>query len=372
MRRLVSLSILGSFVLTSLVVRGQTLNPVFPGTDWERAQPAAVGLSAGRLDVLRSWLKMQKTTAMMVVVGGRVAFEYGDVSRATKIASVRKSVLAMMYGKYVVNGTIDLNKNVKQLGLDDQQPFLPMEEHAQLMHLLMARSGIYLNAGNANLTDQSPRRGAQPPGLYHQYQNWDFNAAGTAFEKLTGQNIYDALGSDLAAPLGFQDWDRKRQQKVDVMPDSRHPEYAMSLSTRDMARLGLLMSRHGMWRDARILPPGWSSQITSLVTPSDQIHPAGAGGAGLATRAGRWGYGLMWWVWDAPPYPGVISGPYQGAYTAMGANGQYITVFPADDTVVVHKVDIDADGAASVSPEEYTVVLDMLIAARCTAPCAAP
>jgi hypothetical protein len=46
-----------------------------------------------------------------------------------------------------------------------------------------------------------------------------------------------------------------------------------------------------------------------------------------------------------------------------------VTVFPSADTVVVHKVDIDKDESAAVSPEEYTVLLDILIAARCSTPC---
>jgi CubicO group peptidase (beta-lactamase class C family) len=200
MRVLIVLSLVATITL-----RAQELKPTYPGSDWERVQPAPAGLSAVRLEVLRSWLKTQKTTAMMVVTGGRVAFEYGDIARATKVASIRKSVLGMLYGKYVANGTIDLNRTVKQIGLDDVQPFLPIETHATLLHLLTARSGIYLSSGNASLTDQSPRRGAHYPGTYYQYQNWDFNAAGTAFEKLTGRDIYDALETDLAKPLGFQD-----------------------------------------------------------------------------------------------------------------------------------------------------------------------
>ena len=58
-----------------------------------------------------------------------------------------------------------------------------------------------------------------------EYQNWDFNAAGAAFEWLTGKNIYDALEGDLARPLGMQDFDRRRQTKVDNLPESRFPEY---------------------------------------------------------------------------------------------------------------------------------------------------
>jgi len=41
---------------------------------------------------------------MLVVVGGYVLFEYGDVAQVSKIASVRKSVLGMLVGNYVANG----------------------------------------------------------------------------------------------------------------------------------------------------------------------------------------------------------------------------------------------------------------------------
>ena len=46
-----------------------------------------------------------------------------------------------------------------------------------------------------------------------QYNNWDFNAAGTAFEKLSGKTIYQALEEDLARPLGMQDFDRRSRSR---------------------------------------------------------------------------------------------------------------------------------------------------------------
>src|SRR5215469_15566613 len=97
-----------------------------------------LGCSSAKLDVLRAWMKTQHTTALMASVGGHVLFEYGDVKLVSVVASVRKSILAMMYGKYVANGTIDLNKTVKEVGLDDLQKFLPIEERATLAHLLMS------------------------------------------------------------------------------------------------------------------------------------------------------------------------------------------------------------------------------------------
>ena len=187
----------------------------------------------------------------------------------------------------------------------------------------------------------------------------DFNAAGTAFEKLTGIDIYDALEADLAKPLGMQDFDRARQKKNDERPHTVHPEYAMYLSTRDMARIGLLMLREGKWGDKDVLPPSWSRYITTIVTPYRDMNPPFLS---LLTRP--WRYGVMWWVWDAQAWSGLSSGPFQGAYTAWGANGQFITVLPTLDMVVAHKVN-DGTSEYEVTQFEFQTILQMLISANC-------
>jgi len=243
-----------------------------PGAAWDHAKPESLGYSSARLEALRGWLKTQQTTALLITVHGKVIFEYGDVTLISKVASVRKSVLSMLYGNYVVGGKIDTQKTVKELGLNDNQPFLPIEEHATLEHLLTARSGIYLPSGNGELDAQTPKRGSEYPGTHFSYNNWDFNATGTAFEKLTGKNIFDALQSDLAVPVGMQDYDRSRQKKIPAT-GSVHPEYAMYLSTRDMARIGLLMERMGNWNGKQIVPSDWVRYTTTLITPFDEINP---------------------------------------------------------------------------------------------------
>jgi len=156
--------------------------PGYPASDWARATPESAGYSKAKLEALRGWLKTLRL--QLWSFGWRTdRFEYGDLKRVSKVASVRKSILAMMYGKYCAEGKIDLSRAVKQLELDDVQPFLPIEPNATLLSLLTTRSGIYLPSDNQELTAKSPRRGAQYPGAYFQYQNLDFSAAGTAFEK---------------------------------------------------------------------------------------------------------------------------------------------------------------------------------------------
>ena len=338
---------------------------VVPGAEWQQTSPESGGYSSAMLEAMRGWLKTQDTGSMMVIVQGRVIFSYGDVSRTSKIASVRKSVLDMLYGADVFKNEIDdadLNKTVKQLGLDDKLPFLPIEENAELIQLMASRSGIYIPTGNGDQAKTMPPRGSEYPGDHFLYNNWDFDAVGTAFEKLSGKDIFQALQDELAKPIGMQDFVLSKQKK-NYPPESVHPEYAMYLSTRDMARLGLLMLDCGQWNGKTIISCDWARYSTYLHTPFRDINPTGFRNYG---EPERWGYGLLWWVWDEQMFLGnTYIGFLQGAYTAAGTGGTYITVLPAKDMVVVHQVDVDKNYRAYVSPSSYIAILSMIANANC-------
>jgi CubicO group peptidase (beta-lactamase class C family) len=346
--------------------------PDFPGKDWQPVSPESEGYSSKRLEALRAWLAAGPTMAMVIVVHGHMIFSYGDTARVSKIASVRKSILSMLYGKYQTDKTIDLDKTVEQLGLaEPDKPFLPIEKTATLFQLICGRSGIYLLPGDVPPTKDliqasQPKRGSEFPGMYFHYNDWDFNAAGDAFEKLTGKNIYDALQADLAQPIGMQDFDRAKQTKI-THPGESHPEYAMYLSTRDMARLGLLMLRSGNWNGKQLIPENWVEGSTGVWTPFEEMNPPYLRALGAPER---WGFGLMWWVWDAHPYPGNgYDTPFQGAYEARGTAGQYITVLPAKDMVLVHKVNIDVYPQPAINQEEWDTITNMAVSAACSGPC---
>ncbi len=296
----------------------------FPVVNWERDTNALPRATVQELD---SYLHTLDTTALVVVQHGRIIYQYGDIARPSYLASARKSVLSMLYGPYVANGKLNLDATLKDLHLSDVGGLLPGEKRAKLVDLITARSGVYHPAANAgDLLFMAPKRGSKEPGTWWLYNNWDFNAAGAAFEQVTGTNIYDAVRDHLALPLRMQDFDRRRQQKSGDNARSRYPAFHMWLSARDMARLGLLMLHQGQWGDQQLIPAEWVHRSTTVRTPSRDLRP-------WELRAGRLGYGYMWWVWDGP----ATAGPYRGAYTALGAYGQYLTVLPALDMVVVHK-----------------------------------
>jgi CubicO group peptidase (beta-lactamase class C family) len=282
---------------------------------------------------------------------------YGDPQAVSYLASVRKSVLAMLMGNYVAQGKINLDKTLAQLAIDDIGGLSEQEKQATVRDLLSARSGVYHAASNAgDDLASAPPRNSQKHGTYYLYNNWDFNALGAIFEQETGLDIYDALETDLARPIHMQDFDRAAQRKSGDTTQSRYLAYHMYFSTRDMARIGYLMLRKGNWAGRQLVPEDWVAKIKSPVTRVAEMNPP-------QRRNGPFGYGYLWWVWDGP----AATGPYEGAFTGLGAVGQHITVLPKLDLVVAHKT--RPGGSGGVSHQQFLEVLDLLVQAHCGSSC---
>jgi CubicO group peptidase (beta-lactamase class C family)/Flp pilus assembly protein TadD len=311
-------------LLTGAPTTAGSQRSAYPDPEWQLAKQGLAPAVQRRVD---EYVRALDTTGLMIVQRGRVVYQYGDLQGVSYIASARKSVLAILYGPYVANGTIRLDRTLNDLGMSDIGGLLPSEERARVVDLVSARSGVYHPASYpGDSLAVAPPRGSQEPGSYWLYSNWDFDAAGAAFERMTGKDIYDALRDDLAIPTGMQDFHRERQHKEGDLTRSLYPAYPMWLSTRDMARMGYLMLRHGRWRDRQLIPREWVKRITSVVTPRQQLNPAWQ-------REEPFGYGYLWWVWDKP----FAAGAFEGAYTAWGMHGQAIAVLPKLDMVIAHK-----------------------------------
>jgi len=328
--------------------------PLYPGQTWQKIEdPRARGWSPAGLDNFRRQLARSHVESVVAVTQGRVLFEYGDVARPLFLASVRKSLLSMMYGNFVADGTIRLDATLAELGIDDVGGLSAKEKEATVRDLLRARSGVYHAAANkGDDSAQAPARDSKVHGSWFLYNNWDFNALGTIFEQQTRQNIYDAFERDFAKPLQMQDFRRSRQVKERHDDLSIHPAYHFHISARDLARVGWLMLREGNWRGRQLVPRDWVDETTRVSTPALEMHPP-------ALRKGPMGYGYLWWVWDSR----WARGPYRGAYTGHGNNGQFLTVMPALNLVVAFET---PQGAAHrIALSQYLRLLDALVDARC-------
>jgi CubicO group peptidase (beta-lactamase class C family) len=312
-------------VASTAIASGCTLpkaNGQVPGNNWARHQtPQAAGFDRSGLMEAESAIYELPTTSLMVIKGGKIVYTYGDIAQPSYLASARKSILSMLYGKYVQAGVIDLNRTVGDIGIQENMPLLDIEKTATVRNLLTSSSAVYWPAGSPGGDENTPPRGSVKPGVKFHYNNWDFNVAGEVFQRLTGKSVFDAFQDDLAIPLGMEDWDRSRQRMLGYATEpSRYKAYHFFLSARDMARLGVLMVNRGQWNGRQVIPAEWVAESTRTVFPD-------------ADPAEKIGYGYLWWT----PSVGRTGSAWKNSFLANGHFGQFILGLPAIETVIVHR-----------------------------------
>lgn len=254
--------------------------------------------------------------AVVVLRGNSVLVRWGEVDRPMNLASVRKSVISLLFGIAAEKGLVNLDATLEELGIDDApQPLTAKERTATVRDLLASRSGIYLPPlGEAqSWASRRPARGAHDPGTFWFYNNWDFNALGTIFEKTTGIEIGRAISDWLAEPLGMQTFcpEHVTYQYEDF---TEHPMWRVYMSTQDLARLGSLVLQNGQWNGKQIVPSAFITESTSEISDVREFIPDGIEDH----------YGLLWWIDNDT-----------GRIWAAGSGGQFVIIDRQNNLVTI-------------------------------------
>ena len=113
----------------------------------------------------------------------------------------------------------------------------------------------------------------------------------------------------LFEPLGISNYSWGHTSKKEVNPSAKR----LYMTSRDMAKIGLLAMQNGQWDGRQIVSEEWIALSTTRHTDIDGS-----------------GYGFLWWM-TAFPHNGK---PLPG-YAASGNGGQYIVVFPDQELICV-------------------------------------
>jgi len=148
--------------------------------------------------------------------------------------------------------------------------------------------------------------------------SWNYNSGvsvllGKILQVATGQRIDEWARERLFEPIGITDFYWK------ITPDGEvDTEGGLYLSAHDLARIGYLFLREGMWDDRRVVSEDWVGASISPVV------------ADIRPDNGRpdSGYGYQWWV---PDHDGENTFMFAG----NGYGGQFLQVTPEYDLVVV-------------------------------------
>jgi CubicO group peptidase (beta-lactamase class C family) len=175
---------------------------------------------------------------------------------------------------------------------------------------------------------------AQPQGVVFNYSTGESCLLGALVAAATDRPLADYFAETVWGPAGMEadgHWQLESEGGLEM------GGLGVSARLRDVGRFGLLMLEDGeAFNGRRVLPPGWRD-----LAGQPDCAATGFGRLGPDIPSG---YGYQWWVLPHGP-----TGIHAGAFSAIGAFGQYIYVNPAARVVVaIHSAwrqnnDPDAD-----------------------------
>ncbi|MFL5180568.1 MAG: serine hydrolase domain-containing protein [Microvirga sp.] len=296
---------------------------VWPTKAWEVSTPEEQGMDSRAVARLIDDVGTHKHDSVLIVRNGRIV---ADAYYAPYVAGIRhdlrsvtKSFVSTAIGLLVQNGKLE-SVDRPVLDLFPDRPIANLDERKRaitVQHLLDMSSGIawieqvhtpdeslsrmYASPDPTGFVLDQPMSDA--PGEKFSYKGGDTYLLSAIITKATGQNALEFARRELFVPLGITDvrWGPIDKQGVVT------GEAGMRLTPHDMAKLGYLYLRNGVWDGKRIIPAAW-------------VERARRGG--LATDFGK--YANLWW-----------SIPDRDAFMALGRHGQSIVVLPTLDIVAV-------------------------------------
>jgi len=271
------------------------------------------------------------TTAVIVVEGSRIVAEryrpgFG-VHSGYRTWSTAKSITAALMAIAQSKGIVNLDSRADVPAW--QSPGDPRRA-ITYRHLLWMSSGLFSGGSNTN-------------AIYFGGQDTVSAATGTALEASPGtrwkyanndtllllHGLRTRMGDDtrywrfpydeMLLPIGMH----HTRMEVDHLGNFIGSSQTYT-TARDLARFGLLLAHDGLWEGRRILPAGW---VRFATTPA----PA------KPVKKNEWGYGAQFWLLDQ--MPGIPA----GTFTTAGNKGQFVTVVPERDLVIV-RTGVDPEG----------------------------
>lgn len=314
---------------------------VYPGAEWERADPAEMGFDPAALEAVAQTAEELDSTCFVVTRRGRIVGEWywdGDDADSThEVFSVTKSVTSTLVGMAEADGDLAVEEPAatyveEWAGTD--------AEAVTIRNLLSNDSGREWSFGldygelpaAADRTQFAVDLDQQyPPGEAWSYNNAAIQTLDRVISTATGEVTADYAASRLFDPLGMDD----TAMTSDPSGRSTNAFFGLTSTCEDLARFGYLFLRDGAWEGEQVVPAEWVEAATGA--PSQDHNAA---------------YGYLWWLntegrllsplqavtptSQPEEVVGQIApGAPEDMFTAQGLGGQIVMVDPGSETVVV-------------------------------------
>lgn len=315
----------------------QNISPVFPGKTWDYVKPETVQVASKKLDLSKEWfadnLKNENYRFLVIRHGKIILEENKGIPQSEKlaIASAAKSIYSSVFGIILLE---------KSFLSPDSKVYEYFPEMMEVKEGEGPKPGRYAFEKDRGITFRQligntsgyMKPGEEPGKVFH-YQTFGMNIfthvlakiygyydvdnpeKSPGFQQLIKEKIADQVGIEW--DYEFKNFDHPEEAKIPIFGN-----YCRIKSTApDLGRIGWLWCNNGRWNDRQIIPSAWHE--IAIKTSAEVAR-------NCPIENKKYGYGF--WTNDHkqlwPSLPGT-------GYTAAGAGGFYMSVFPDESLVIV-------------------------------------
>lgn len=296
------------------------------------APPEAVGVDSAPLIRLSEWIRKDRldVRSLLVVKDDKLIFErYSDGLNRDynyELYSVTKTITSLVFGILAGEGKIKPDDKIAgwiATAHPELEGTLEDKQDIELRHLVSMSSGLYYKQveGSDPLYYSAPNRlqvalttvAKVPPGTQFEYTDANPVLVAAAIAAAAGEPEDRLAEERLFKPLGMRNYHWTGADQTGSVSGG----WGLRLRAVDMAKLGVMMLHGGQWQGQQVVPKSWIEQMS---TPSATAKD----------------YGYYCWINHI-----VETEPEFGA---MGFKGQFITVLPKENAVVVMTSILPTDG----------------------------
>ena len=295
---------------------------------------------SGGAEAVAAFLARSSTDALTIMKGGKLVGDWFaphmDFGARHIVFSVSKSLTAIVAGILEGEGVFDPEAPVVKyipeaagsafadatarhvldmtVSLDFEEAYLdPESAFARYRRATLWNPG----GGTESLREfiLTLQRLAEPHGQTFRYRSPNSDLLGLLLERASGQRFTDLMRDKLWQPLGAAS-----EASVGVdMEGTARTAGGISVTPRDLARVGEMMRQGGMANGRRVVPQAWVEDTTSTGGSSD-----------------AWQRGTMVPLFPQGRYRNkwYQSGKPSGAYCGIGIHGQWLYVDPQAEVVI--------------------------------------
>ncbi len=319
---------------SSVVSSSVPFRDYWPTSGWRGVIPEVQGMNSTLLDEFWATIHLSDNVqGFLLIRNGYLLYEgYApgiSANHLWRVYSITKSVSAAAFGLALTDGYVtSIQDSVLSYFPDRtiQNPD-PRKSNMTIWHLLTMSSGFERSDFGMGASSDWVQYLLDSPMSHEPGEFWNYNGGcshllSAIITETMHVSMETLVYNRLFTPLGISiyEWGEDPQGVTTGMA-------GLSLTLRDLAKLGYLYLNNGSWNTLQLLPTEWIEECTN----PHFVFPYGEG------------YGYQWWI-DLP-----ING-----YSMRGAGGMRLFALPDQDLILVF-------GAAPYGSEDYYAYLDEYI-----------